>query len=158
VDSIRKPPRAATSRANRSTLGSLTFLKLHASHWSARRPLTKREHKRSNADIDEVDLKRPIFHLTFLPHELIEPGLSNFAGAIVGYINSVIVAGCDAIQSHVEPYQAAAAGGSHDQVQIAAVESKNDLSRCDASVALSGPTFHDPPNPHWFKENVAGGL
>jgi hypothetical protein len=43
--------------------------------------LAKRESKCLNAKIEELDFEGSIYDWTFLPHELIESGLSNFAGA-----------------------------------------------------------------------------
>jgi hypothetical protein len=40
-----------------------------------------------NANIEELDFEGSVYDWTFLPDELIEPGLSNFAGAVRGCAN-----------------------------------------------------------------------
>jgi hypothetical protein len=64
--------------------------------------LTKRERKGLDAGVKEFDLKSPVSYLTLLPDELIKTGLSNLAGAFRRGVNSTIVAGCGAVQSHLE--------------------------------------------------------
>ena len=61
--------------------------------------LTKREVQGLNAAIEEFDLEGSVYDWTFLPDELIESGLSNFAGAVRRSVNSAIFAGSAAIQS-----------------------------------------------------------
>ena len=51
------------------------------------------ERKSLNAGVKELDLKNAVLYLTFLPDELIEPRLSNLAGAVRGGVRSAIVAG-----------------------------------------------------------------
>ena len=62
--------------------------------------LTKREVKGVNARIEEFDLESSVYDWTFLPDELIEPGLPNFAGAVRGSVNAAIFAGNGAVQLH----------------------------------------------------------
>ena len=59
--------------------------------------LTKREVKSVNSRIEELDFEGSVYDGTFLPDELIEPGLPNFAGAIRGSVNAAIFAGSGAI-------------------------------------------------------------
>jgi len=59
--------------------------------------LTKREVKSVNARIEEFDLEGPVYDGTFLPDELIEPGLPNFAGAVRSSVNPAILVGSGAI-------------------------------------------------------------
>ncbi len=91
--------------------------------------LTKGEVKSLNAGIKEFDFKGSVYDWTFLPDELIEPGLSNFAGAVRGGIQSTIVAGSGAIQSHEEANGLTVFRGSQHQVQVAAVEPEHNLAR-----------------------------
>jgi len=69
-----------------------------------RQLLTKREVKGVNARIEEFDFEGPVYDRTFLPDELIKPGLPNFAGAVRGSVNAAVFAGSNAIQSHDEAY------------------------------------------------------
>jgi hypothetical protein len=55
-----------------------------------------------NAGIEEFNLEGSVYDWTFLPDELIEPGLSNFAGAVWGCVNAVIFAKGGAVQGHLK--------------------------------------------------------
>ena len=66
--------------------------------------LTKREIKCVNAKIEELDFEGSIYDWTFLPDELIESGLSNFAGAVLSRVNAGVFPGSGAIQSHDKPH------------------------------------------------------
>jgi hypothetical protein len=46
---------------------------------SSSKSLTKREVKGLHARVKELDLERSVYDWTFLPDELMESGLSNFA-------------------------------------------------------------------------------
>ena len=58
--------------------------------------------KNLDTGIEEFDLKGPVLDSPLLPYELVEPGLPNFAGTIRAGIDSVMVARCSPIQSHLE--------------------------------------------------------
>src|SRR5689334_4236972 len=58
--------------------------------------------KGPSAGIKKFDRKSAIFDLHFLPDELIQTRFSNFPAAIRRGVNSMIVAGRDAIQFHLE--------------------------------------------------------
>ena len=96
--------------------------------WS-QKSLTKREIKGVDARIEEFDLDGSVYDGTFLPDELVEAGLANFAGAIRGSVNAAIFAGSGAIQSYDKACWLAVLPRSQHQVQISAVEPKYDLSR-----------------------------
>jgi hypothetical protein len=72
--------------------------------------------------IEELDFEGSVYDWTFLPDELIESGLSNFAGAVRGRVNAGVFPGSGAIQSHDKPHRLAVLRGSQHQVQVAAVE------------------------------------
>ena len=91
--------------------------------------LAKREIKCLNAKIEELDFKSSVYDWTFLPDELIESGLSNFAGAVRGCVNATVFPGDRAIQSHDKPHGLAVFPRSQHQVQVAAVEPEHDLAR-----------------------------
>jgi hypothetical protein len=57
-----------------------------------------------NARIVEFDLEGSLYDWTFLPDELLGPGLPNFAGAVRGNVNAAIFAGSGAIQSDDKVY------------------------------------------------------
>ena len=57
-----------------------------------------------NARSEEFDLEGSVYDWTFLPDQLIEPGLPNFAGASRGSVNAAIFAGSGAIQSYDKAY------------------------------------------------------
>jgi hypothetical protein len=80
------------------------------------------------ARIEEFDLERPVDDWTFLPDELIEPGLANFAGAVRASVDAAVFAGSGAIQPYDKAYRLGVLRISHDQVQVAAVEAEHDLS------------------------------
>jgi hypothetical protein len=111
-----------------------------------------------NAKIEELDFEGSVDDWTFLPDELIESGLSNFAGAVRGSVNAAIFAGSSAIQSYDQAHWLAIFCRSQHQMQVAAVEPEHDLSRHCLEHALSALTFHDPLNPQWFKESFSGVL
>jgi hypothetical protein len=90
--------------------------------------LTKREVKSVNSRIEELDFEGSVYDGTFLPDELIEPGLSNFAGAVRGRVNAAIFAGSGAIQPYDKAYWLGVLRGSQHQVQVATVEPEDDLS------------------------------
>jgi hypothetical protein len=69
---------------------------------SAPKSLTKREIKCLNAKIEELDFEGSVYDWTLLPDELIEPGLSNLAGAVRGTVNAAIFAGSGAVDGHPE--------------------------------------------------------
>jgi hypothetical protein len=116
--------------------------------------LAKREVKGLDAGIEEFDFEGAVHDWTFLPDELIEPGLTNFAGAVRGSVNAAIFAGSGAIQSNDKAYWLGVLRGSEHQVQVAAVEPEHDLS----GHCLEHGAFHDPLNPQWFSESFAGAL
>src|SRR5271167_2801446 len=91
--------------------------------------LTKREIKCLNANIEELDFEGSVYDWAFLPDELIESGLSNFAGAVLSRINTAVFPGSGAIQSHDKPHGLAVLRRSQHQVQVAAVEAEHDLAR-----------------------------
>jgi len=64
--------------------------------------LSKREVKSLSAKIERFDLEGSIHDCTFLPDELIEAGLPNFAGAVRGSVNSVIFAKSAAVQGYLK--------------------------------------------------------
>jgi hypothetical protein len=64
--------------------------------------LSKREVKSLNAWIQEFDLESSIHDCTFLPDELIEAGLPNFADAVPGSVNTVIFTKSGAVQSYLK--------------------------------------------------------
>jgi hypothetical protein len=64
--------------------------------------LSKREVKSLNAGIQKFDLEGSIHDWTFLPDELIEAGLPNFAGAVGGSVNAVIIAKSGAVQGYLK--------------------------------------------------------
>jgi hypothetical protein len=82
-----------------------------------------------NARIEEFDLEGSVYDWTFLPDELIEPGLPNFAGAVRGSVNAAIFTGSSSIQSYDKAFWLGILRRSQHQVQVAAVEPENDLSR-----------------------------
>jgi len=57
-----------------------------------------------NARIEEFDLEGSVYDWTFLPDQLIEPGLPNFAGAFRGGVNAAIFPRGGAIQSYDKAY------------------------------------------------------
>ena len=65
----------------------------------------KGERKRLNAGIKELDFKSPVFYRSLLPDELVHSRLPDFADAIGIGIDSVIIAGSSAIQSHFEAHR-----------------------------------------------------
>ena len=81
-----------------------------------------------NARIEEFDLEGSVYDWTFLPDELIKPGLPNFAGAVRGSVHAAIFAGSGAIQSYDEAHGPRVLPGSQHQVQIAAVEPERNLA------------------------------
>ena len=91
--------------------------------------LTKREVKGVNTRIEEFDLEGSVYDWTFLPYELIEPGLPNFAGAVRGSVNAAIFAGSSAVQSDDKAYGPGVLRRSQHQVQVAAVKPEHNLSR-----------------------------
>ena len=64
--------------------------------------LAKREIKCLNARIKEFDLEGSVYDWTFLPDELIKPGLPNFTGAVRGSVNSAIFPRSGAVQGHLK--------------------------------------------------------
>jgi hypothetical protein len=64
--------------------------------------LTKREVEGLNARIEEFDLEGSVYDWTFLPDELIEPGLTDFAGAVRDNVYTAIFAGGGAVQGHLK--------------------------------------------------------
>ncbi len=84
--------------------------------------LTKCEVKSVNAGIDEFDLEGSVYDWTFLPDELIESGLPNFAGAARGSVNAAIFAGRRAIQSYDKAYWLGVLRRGQHQVQVATVD------------------------------------
>jgi serine phosphatase RsbU (regulator of sigma subunit) len=64
--------------------------------------LTKREIKCLNARIEELDFEGSVYDWTFLPDDLIEPGLPNFTGAVRGSVSSAIFPGSGALQGHLK--------------------------------------------------------
>ena len=96
--------------------------------WS-QKSLTKREIKCLNAKIEELDFEGSAYDWTFLPDELIESGLSNFAGAVRGHVTAAVFPGDGAIQTHDKPHGLAVLRRSQHQVQVAAVEPEHDLAR-----------------------------
>src|ERR1700683_5523137 len=90
--------------------------------------LAKREIKCLNARIEELDFEDSVDDWTLLPDELIESGLSNFAGAVRGCVNATVFPGDGAIQSHDKPHGLAVFRRSQHQVQVAAVEPEHDLA------------------------------
>ena len=82
-----------------------------------------------NARIEEFNLEGSVYDWTFLPDELIEPGVPNFAGAVRGSVNAAIFAGSGAIQSYDKAYWLVVLRWSQHQMQVAAVEPEHDLSR-----------------------------
>jgi hypothetical protein len=105
--------------------------------------LTKREVKSVNSRIEELDFEGSVYDGIFLPDELIEPGLSNFAGAIRGRVNAAIFAGSGAIQPYDKAYWLGVLRESQHQVQVATVEPEDDLwALTDRSTAInSGRTM-----------------
>src|SRR5271167_1885611 len=91
--------------------------------------LTKREIKCLNAKIEELDFEGSVYDWTFLPDELIESGLSNFAGAVRAGISAGVFPGSGAIQPHDKLHGLAVLRRSQHQVQVAAVEPEHDLAR-----------------------------
>ena len=91
--------------------------------------LTECEVKSLDAGIKEFDLKRSVYDCTFLPDELIESRLSNFAGAIRSGIRSTIFARGSAIQGHFKTDGLAVLCWGQNQVQVAAVEPEHNLAR-----------------------------
>jgi hypothetical protein len=63
--------------------------------------LSKREVKSLDAGIEKFDLEGSIHDWTLLADELIEAGLTNFAGAVRGSVNAVIFAKSGAVQGHL---------------------------------------------------------
>jgi len=53
-----------------------------------------------NARIEEFNLEGSVCDRTFLPDELIEPGLPNFAGTVRGSVNAAVFAGSGAIPGY----------------------------------------------------------
>lgn len=62
--------------------------------------LTKREVKGLDSRIEKFDFKGSVEDRAFLPDQLIESGLSNFAGAIRNSVNATIFSGSDTIQCY----------------------------------------------------------
>jgi hypothetical protein len=91
--------------------------------------LTECEVKSLDAAIEEFDLKRSVYDCTFLPDELIESRLSNFAGAVRSGIRSTIFARGSAIQGHFKTDGLAVLCWGQNQVQVAAVEPEHNLAR-----------------------------
>jgi hypothetical protein len=60
------------------------------------------EVKGLNTRVKEFDLEGSVYDWTFLPDELIEPGLPNFTGAVRGSVNSAIFPGSGAVQGHLK--------------------------------------------------------
>jgi hypothetical protein len=110
------------------------------------------------AKIEELDFEGSIYDRTFLPDELIESGLLNFARAILSRVNTGVFPGSGAIQPHEKPHGLAVLRRSQHQVQVAAVNRNTILPGTACSTALSTLTFHDPLNPQLFKESFPGAL
>ena len=62
--------------------------------------LAKREIKCLNVRIEDPDFERSVYDWTFLPDELIELRIPNFARAVRGGVDAAIFAGSGAIQSY----------------------------------------------------------
>src|SRR5690242_21616678 len=91
--------------------------------------LTKREIKCVNTKVEELDFEGSVHDWTFLANELIESGLSNFAGAVRGRVNAGAFPRGGAIEPHDKSHGLAGLWGSQHQVQVAAVEPEHDLAR-----------------------------
>ncbi len=120
--------------------------------------LTKREVKSVNTRIEEFDLEGSVYDRTFLPDELIEPGLPNFAGAVRGSVNAAIFAGSGAIQSTTKRTGLASFAGASTKCRSRLWNRNTIFPGTAWSTALSALTFHDPLNPQWFNEGFAGAL
>jgi hypothetical protein len=90
--------------------------------------LAKRERKDLDAEIKEFNLKGHVFDLPLLPDELIHPRLLNLACAIGAGIGSMMVAGCCAIQLHLEANGRPVLRRAQDQMEVAAVEPRHNLA------------------------------
>ena len=62
------------------------------------------------------------------------------------------------IQVHFEANRPTVFRRAQHQMQVATVEPETILAGTVWSTALSGPTFHHPLSPHWFKAGFDGGL
>ena len=82
-----------------------------------------------NARIEEFNLEGVVYDWTFLPDELIKPGLANLARAVRGCVTAAVFAGSGAVQSYDKAYWLGVLRRSQHQVQVAAVEPEHDLSR-----------------------------
>jgi len=71
-----------------------------------------------NARIEEFDLEGSVYDWTFLPDELIEQGLPNFAGAVRGSVNAATFAGSGTIQSYDKAYRLGILRRSQHQIVI----------------------------------------
>jgi hypothetical protein len=94
-----------------------------------------------NAKIEELDFESSVYDWTFLPDELIESGLSNFARAVLSRVNAGVFPGRGAIQPHDKPHGLA-------RFRSRLWNRNTILPGNPCSTALSPFTFHDPLNPH----------
>jgi hypothetical protein len=92
------------------------------------KPLTKREVKGVNPRIEKFDFKGSVYDRAFLPDELIEPRLSNFAGAVRASIDPAIFTWNSAVKRHPEANGLTVIGWSQHQMQIPAMEPERDLT------------------------------
>src|SRR5271169_1290083 len=90
--------------------------------------LTKGEVKGANARIEKFDLEGSVYDRTFLPDELIETRLPNFAAAVRRRINAVILAERGAVQRDLETNWLPVLRRSQNEIQVTAMESEHHLA------------------------------
>ena len=90
---------AFTSNSTGTPAQARSLIPILMGHFSF---LTKRKNKSLSPGIQEFNLKRPVFHVTLLPDELVETGLANCTHPVRIGIGSAIVAWRGAIQFHLE--------------------------------------------------------
>ena len=109
--------------------------------------LSKGEDVRVNAGIEKFDLKRPILDAALLPDELIQTGLSHFAGTVGSAVDAMSVAGWCTVQLHPKTDWAPVLRRAQHEMKIAAMKPESDRSRPSLDTADSLPVFHAPLSP-----------
>jgi hypothetical protein len=78
--------------------------------------------------VEELDLECPVFNLTGLPDELIEPRLANLRGAVRRGIDPAIMTGRHAVQPHSKANRPAALHSTQCHVQVARMKTEDNVA------------------------------
>src|SRR5271166_2059753 len=109
--------------------------------------LTKREIKCVNAKIEELDFEGSVYDWTFLPDELIESGLSNFAGAVRAGISAGVSPGAAPSSLTTNCTGLPSFAGASTRFRSRLWNRNTILPGTACNTALSTLIFHDPLNP-----------